>query len=160
MKDLFGMVIMILLAAIMIGAGVLSLDKMAFNVPNVGVIVNESLAVVNNTNIKLSYGNLTRWNGIINVSSATLGSSQYSIYMTNGSVTIDIQGENSTCGDGDTCYASYEYNNYMTPANSVLQTGRDEVGNISVNWLGIVITIAMVGLLIGLLVTSFLVNRR
>lgn len=44
-------------------------------------------------------------------------------------------------------------------ASTAINNARTEVGNISTNWLGIIITIAMVAILIGLLVTSFSLRR-
>lgn len=149
---------MIVAVGMLLGVGVLTLDKFGTATKESLTILNESFTVpAANATVTLNNGNITSFTKILNASGGTWSSSSYSVDLTLG--VLNNTGNTGACTNGSTCYAYYIYDEYDTDANTALSSGRDAISEIGTTWLGLIITIIVLSLILGLVIKSFNLNR-
>jgi hypothetical protein len=157
-------VLVLVLAAMVIGVGVLVLDKTgtdaAYNILNENVTVKLN----NGTNVSLSHGNITRLFSVGNATNASqeVPSSNYTIWSEKGY----IQGGEGLGANGASVFNNtnvavyYEYKEYATAARTALYGGRDAVGGLSSNWMPLIVTIVALAIILGLVIGAFATYKK
>ena len=157
-KNLPNFVLMFIVVAMLIGVGVLSMDKFGTAVREKTVITNESFTVpAVNATVTLSNGNMTTFTQILNSTSGVWASTDYSVTLLTG---ILNNTANGSCKEGDTCYAYYTYDNYDTKPIETIYASRDAVGEVSITWMDLIVTIGILAIIIGMVVSGFYLSKR
>lgn len=155
-EGLLPFVLMMVLVGLLIGVGIISLDKLADSSWLEATVYNETVALSNNTVTSFAHGNITSFTRLRNVSGDELSSAYYTVYVSNGSVLFEMgAGGNSTCGLGKNCLADYKFENHASKSAEATRSALTEVSNISSNWIGLIITIFVLAIIIALVVSSF-----
>lgn len=160
-KSLPMFVLTIVLVGLLVGVGVLSLDKFGDAAAESTVITNESFVVpaaINGT-VTLTNSNQTKFTQVLNSSGAVWASSNYSTVLSTGVLTV-LDNSSGICDSGDTCYAYYTYDNYNTQPVTAIYSGRDAVGEVSITWMDLIITIGILAIIIGMVIGGFYFSRR
>lgn len=152
-------VLSLVLTGLVIGAGILILDKFAVadTVSTPTVVNDENLTwVANASTITLNHGNITASTfGLSNETDGTpaVSASNYTLNALTGVITVH---ENeSVCVQGSPCYATYTYKDYSTGTAVALIQTRNVIGDISSTWFSLVITIVVLALILTLIIRSF-----
>ena len=152
-------VLTLILVGLIVGVGVLTLDKFGAATKESTIITNESFTVpAANATVTLSNGNITAFTKILNASGDTWDSGQYSVDLSAG--TINNTGNSGACTNGSTCYAYYTYDEYDTSANTALGNSRDAVGDVSNTWLSLIVTLLMLAIIMYLVISGFVFGKR
>ena len=158
-NDLTSFVLILVVVGLMVGVGVLALDKFGDATKESTVITNESFTVpAANATVTLSNGNITTFTQILNASGSTWTSTQYSIDLTTG--VLNNTGNTGACTNGTTCYAYYTYDEYDTTSATAIDAGRDAVGAVSNTWLTLIVTIGILAIILGLIIGGFGGRRK
>ena len=153
-KYLLQFIVMLIVVGLLVGVGVLSLNYVGDAARESNIITNESFTVpAQNAKVSLSNGNITSFTQIINSTGAVWDASNYSVDLTAG--TINNTGNAGSCTSGDTCYASYKYDDYNTVTKTVTTASATAIGEVSTNWLSLIVTIGILAIIIGLVITGF-----
>lgn len=159
LNNLAPFVLMVVLVGMVLGVGILTFEKTKLAVPNTGNIVNDSFNPLANTSVALSHGNISAFTQVINDSQDVISAASYTVDSTAG--TINFTENHTGCGTGgDTCYATYTYKEYSTVTATALDSVSSEVSGISSNWLGLVVTVLVLAIILGLVIRSFGSARR
>jgi len=148
-NELFKFVLIIVLTGMIIGVGVLTLDKFGSAVKTdtaslaavtftagVGTTANDDVTSINyitNGTFYLTGANAT--SPLTNVTTAGVISTYVDV--TPGAYNV-----------------SYQYD-ADSPATTALASGRDEVSNVSTVWLGLIVTIAILAIILTMVIRSF-----
>jgi len=155
---LYQFVLIILLVGMLVGVGVLALDKFGTASRESTVVTNESFVVpAVNSVVTLSNGNMTTFTQVLNSTGDVWNSDNYTVTLLSG--VLNNTG-NQSCKAGDTCYAYYTYDKYNTVPITAINAGRDAVGEVSTQWLSLIITIGILAVIIGLVVSGFYLSTR
>ena len=159
MEKLPQFVILLVIVGMLLGVGILVLDKFSDSARESTTITNESFVMpVANKTVSLAQEDLTSFTKIMNSSGATLGSGNYSVVLSAG--TVNNTGNAVGFLNGSTVYAYYVYDDYTsTPVTSIRST-RDAIAEISTSWLPLIIIVAILGLILGLVLASFGQRRK
>ena len=155
-KQLVPFVLMIVLVGMIIGVGVLTLDKFSVASFYTRTGYNDTItAPANNTRIALDYGNITAVSKLSNGTfQDTLSSTCYEVFTANGSFVYYNQ--SVACNTyGANLNLIYDYREYATASRNAVNSATTEVSNISSNWLGLIVTIMVLSIIIVLVVRSF-----
>lgn len=162
-KNLYPFVLLIVLVGMVIGVGVLTLDKFSSTTFYQRDNYNDSLgAPLKNTTRNLDWGNITAveavWNGTSNILPAAC-------YELNASSTdtVNVPGHFVYYNDTATCsvngqtvfYVIYDYKDYATETRGAVNAALNEVKGIATNWLGLIVTVAILAIILFLVVRSF-----
>lgn len=151
-------VMSLVFVAIIVGVGLLTIDGVK-NSAYTGVnIQNESFTWQNASNVSINCGtNITSFGEVRNGSNALMvATGNYTTtYITNFGTIEVFQGTNITCFVGKTCYAYYACNRQNTAAQTSLAHGSTALAGILNTWYGLIITVAILGLVIYLLLSGF-----
>lgn len=161
LKDLYQFVLLIVLVGMIIGVGMITLDRFSTSTFYSRSDFNETITPSNNTHTALGHGNIT---AVVQVKNATdentFPSSCYTIYQPNGTFLLNIQ-DNATCKYGHyQLTVVYDYNDYATATRNAVSAVSTEIANISSNWLGLIVTVAILSIILFLVVRSFGSNMR
>jgi len=151
-KQLYPFALLVLLVAMIIGAGVLALDKFG-NAAKVSTVVdNETVTMASNTGTTTN-DDVTALTYVVNASNADVfinGNDTATTVInisTAGVITASI-------GGAESWNVTYTYDADSAATTSIF-AGRTEVSNVSTNWLGLIVTIAILSIIIVLIVTGF-----
>jgi len=138
-------VLMIVLVGMVIGIGVLVLDKFGVAVKTPGTVTNESVVVAggvgtttNDDVTAITFLGNTTDQALVNVE-------------VNATTTGFVTGTGWQAG---TYNVSYTYSK-DTPSTTATFAGRDEVSNISTVWLGLIVTIAILAIILLLVIRGY-----
>lgn len=169
-KNLYPFVLLIVLVGMLIGVGVLMFDRFGAQAYTDYTILNDSFTANNNTEAlartNLGYGNLTVVTAVYNNSnhSTVITSCFPTMYQTRNYQNLSIgslvfvHNLSTLChgiSNGSTIFAAYTFRNYESAAKVASDNMRTEVGNISSNWLGLVITVVILSIILFLVVRNF-----
>ena len=160
-EKLYSFVLLIVLVGMIIGVGILTLDKLSSATFYKGESYNDTVAITINTTVNLDFGNITNvravWNG-----SSIFPSNCYTINTTDGhfiwyNQTTNLDGGIEGC-DPDVStnfYAIYDYRNYHTATRDATASVSKEVANIATDWLGLIVTVFILSIILFFVVRSF-----
>jgi type II secretory pathway pseudopilin PulG len=152
------LILTFVLVGLLIGVGLVTFSNFSDAVAVTSTITAEEITWVADTEtIALAHGNITTFSRIINATNDVVDPTNYSVDLTTGVITANDQ---ITCAEGETCYADYTYKEYATPTDTALDSVTTEVGNISTNWLGLIITIMVMAIILGIVLSSFGTRMR
>lgn len=152
-------IILFILTGLIVGVGVLTLDKFADATYDSLVITNESFTVpAKDATVSLANGNITTFTQILNGSGSTWSTANYSIDLTTG--VLNNTNNGTSCRQGDTCYAYYTYTEYDTSTGTTLRNARDDVGDVSNVWMSLIVTIVMLTVIMFLVLRGFAVSMK
>lgn len=150
-KDLHPFVITLVMVGMIVGIGVLIFNGFAVGSAETTVITNESHVWLNNTkNVTLTNGNLTTLTQILNSTDDIVDTSNYTVHLTEGWVTIN--GNTSACATGDTCYFYYTYTEYDTPTEDAMTNASGALDDITGDWLGIIVIVGCLAIILYLVI--------
>jgi hypothetical protein len=152
------LILTFVLVGLLIGVGLVTFSKFSDATANTNIISGEEITWVADTEtINLANGNLSVLTQIYNATDDVVDPTNYSVDLTTGVITANDQ---ITCAEGETCYADYTYTEYATITDEVLDSVSLEVSNISTSWLGLIITIMIMALILGIVLSSFATRMR
>ncbi len=160
-EKLYSFVLLIVLVGMIIGVGIITLDKLSSTTFYKGIGYNDSVAVTINSTVNLDFGNITKviavWNG-----STILPTNCYTINTTEGyfiwyNQTIDFSGSIGDClaNDTENFYAIYDYKNFATATRDATAAVSAEVSNIATDWIGLIVTVFILSIILFFVVRSF-----
>lgn len=158
LKDLYPFIIGLILVSMLVGIGTLTLDKFGTVTYNTDTVTNESLTWgVNNTETALGHGNITGITSVYIVNHTLIPSTDYSL---NDSTLGEIAFlSNETVEMGNSTKVTYVYKEYGTTTNTAMRNVTDALTAIPSTWLGLIVTVVVLALILGIVITSFQ-NRR
>ena len=155
MKDLVPFVLMVVLVGMVVGVGLISLDRFSTTTFYQRSNYNDSISLtLNNTRYALDYGNITGVNAVWNGTNNLLSSSCYEIYTTNGSMRY-INDTADCAVFAGTARVLYDFKEYNTATRNAVNSASNEVSGITTNWLGLIVTIFVLSIIVVLVVKSF-----
>jgi hypothetical protein len=157
LQELQPFVVMLILVGLLIGVGVLTLDKFGDATYYSTTITNESFtAPAQDGTVSLAKTGMLSVSEVNN-GTDVLDSSNYTVALDTGVLTLN---DNTTgCPTAGTCYATYVYKDYNTKTATAVDSARDEVSNVTTTWLGILITIVIMALILTAVIRSFSARR-
>lgn len=159
LNNLLNVVVLFVLVGMVVGVGVLAMDKFSTATREVVTVVNESFTSPQiNKTVSLANGNMSAFISVTNTTGAILASGNYTIDLDAG--TLNNTGNQTPCLTGTTCYANYKYYDYNTDAATALNAGMTELSGVSTTWLGLIITIVILAIIIGLVINGFAGKKR
>jgi len=159
LNNLYGFVLMLVMIGLIIGVGVLILDKFSTAVYLDETVTNESVVTpANRTGINLVHNRLSKFISFVNLSGDAYPGENYTVDLVAG--TINITYNNTQCWTGQTCYASYEWYNYGSTAVTALNNSRAAVTPIASTWLTLIVTIVVLAIILTIVIRSFAVKGR
>ena len=152
-KDLYPLVLMIVFVGLLLGVGILVLDKFGEAAKDSTTIVNNTLAAVGAASVTLSHDDVTSVTSIVNAS----GDSNYRLttdynFTTAGVFTFARNISNNTV------LVSYVYDRDTISTTSAANSAA-AISDISTSWLSLIITIAILAIILGLVIRSFAIKR-
>ena len=156
-KELGPFVLMIVMVGMIIGIGVLVLDKTGTAAANTFSIINEShnWSDAHPVNLTMNKGNWTVMSWANEAGTAVLDSN-FTQFAALGIIQANSVG---SCAVNVTCLASYTYTEYDTPTRTALSAASTEIANISTNWLGLIITVLVLAIILTFVIQSFRPDR-
>ncbi len=157
-EKLYPFVIMIVLVGLILGVGIITLDKLGSLTYYTRTGYNDSVAISNfNTSIALDKGNIT----VISVKNltnqVTIGSANYTIHATNGTILVynfsDV--DPAMISKSDQLSIVYDYKDYATATRDSAGKVVEELAKIPTDWLGLIITIVILSIILMLVVSNF-----
>ena len=147
MKDLTSVVLVLVLVGLIVGVGVLVLDQFGQSVRQINTVVAEDVTLTTNagtlTNVPVI--TFTRFgNSTVNLTTGT----DVNVTLASGAIVT-----NGALVDGT--YQAYYTYYYNTSATTVLNSGVSAVSGIATNWMALIVTIIVLALILGFVVTSF-----
>ena len=158
-NDLYKFVLILTLVGMIIGVGVLTLDKFGTAVKTSSVVGAESLAISSSTGTTAN-DDITSIEAIYNTSTVFLdgnystAANQINYTASTGVIVVD----GGLMADG-TFSINYTYD-ADSAATTALSSGRDEISAVSSTWLGLIVTIAVLSIILGLVISSFAGNMQ
>ncbi|KKR36263.1 MAG: hypothetical protein A2W74_00405 [Planctomycetes bacterium RIFCSPLOWO2_12_38_17] len=153
-------IIIIVLVAMVIGIGIITLDKMGATTFYTLNNLNESITLNGNYSLtNLGFGNVTNVDRVINStgSSNSLGTNCWEVNMTAGQFTY--KNNTDDCRESATVNIIYDAKNYATATVAATRATSAEVANISSSWMGLIITIVVLAIILGIVLVSFSPDR-
>lgn len=152
-KDLYAFVLMLVLVGMVLGVGILVLDRFLLTVDQVTVANENFTTPAVNSSTTLANTNLVSLSSIVNQTGDTWTlTTGYTVSLVAGTITnID----NGTCQEGNQCNATYVYSRTTGAPAVALGEARDAVGDIPELWLPLIVTIAVLSLILVLVIRSF-----
>ena len=159
LNNLYGFVLMLVMIGLIIGVGVLVLDKMSTTVYMDRDVINESVVTpTNNTAVPLLRHDLVTFTSFINLSGEAYPAANYTVNLAAGNLTPLYN--TSECREGDTCYASYTWRDYGSAATVALNNSRAAITPIASTWLTLIVTIVVLAIILTIVIRSFAVKGR
>jgi hypothetical protein len=148
--------LIIVLVAMIVGVGVLVIDRLSTS--DAAVIektgYNDSIVwPLLGANVTLDHGNITTFGYILNVSGNTMVAANYSIEASTGKV----MALSNTTGikTGQTVYAYYSWDDHNTESAVSLRAGRDALSEIATSWLSLIVLIGCIAIVLTMVIRSF-----
>lgn len=148
--------LVILLIGMIVGIGVLILDRMSTSpaLYNDVTIANESVSWgAPQTNRSLAHGNITTFTKVANIAGTAYGSGNYSINTSAGILTV--LSNTTGIGSGATVYVYYEYEDRNSEATQALGAARDALAELATSWMGLIVLIGALSVILVMVIRSF-----
>ena len=154
-------IILLILLGMVVGVGVITLDKFRTSVRELTTVTNESFTVpAINGSITLAKGeNATALTTILNSNGSIYGSGNYTFSAVDGTVTFLTN--TTPCQTAETdCVATYTYYEYQTDSGTAAGSGRDAVADVSNTWMALIVTIIVLAIIVGMVIVGFAGRKR
>lgn len=153
-KEVMELTLILILAGMLIGVGVLTLDKFSAAVYDSHTVTNETIVwPANTTTVNLTYGNVSALIDIFNASGDTIPSTHYNFSADYGMFTA--WDNTSYAADGDNVGVTYTWMDFDSQAALALEGGRDATSGIATTWLSLIVTIAVLAIIMTLVIQGF-----
>jgi hypothetical protein len=155
-KELPRFALLIVLIGMIVGIGVLVLDKLASSpsVANTVSVTNESFTWPDNaSNVTLAHGNITSFTQILNGSSVAVDPTNYTVLSTDGKITA-LQ-NTSICKTGASCFATYSWSDKNTKAATAFGAASDAVADIANSWIGLMVLVGALAIILVFVIRNF-----
>lgn len=153
LQKLGSFVLLIVLVGMVIGVGIVTLDKFSGSTFYSYTNYNDTITTANGT-VTLDKGNVTLFRAIWNSTTNLLPAACYTTDATAGTITLNNQ--TVTCQAwAATMYIIYDYKDYDTETRSAADSVNSEVSGIASNWLGLIVTVSILAIVLFLVVRAF-----
>lgn len=160
-ERLYSFVLLIVLVGMVIGVGVLTMEKFSAATFYQRNNYNNSLTpTTNNTITNLDHGNITNVDKVYNGTENTidLPSDCYSINDTPGKFLLEIL-DNETCvwdfDNGREIWIFYDYKEYDTATSAATYGVSKELSTIATDWIGLIVTVFILSIILFFVIRSF-----
>lgn len=158
LNTLYQFVLLIVLTGMVIGVGILTLDKIGSATFYSRTANDSSFSVNNESGSFLSWGNITTLKVVNRTSSISdlISSSCYTVDTTTGNFTW-VGNTTALCNStaGALFDIIYGYKDFATATRDATAAAGAEVGNIATDWIGLIVTIFILAIILGLVIRSF-----
>jgi len=152
-------VVMLILVAMVVGVGVLIMDKFDASQYATATVVNDSFTVpVVNGTVDLGSGDMESFTSIHNSSGAAFNSTKYTVNLEKG--TVFFSAVAAPCLNGSTCYADYVDRTHTATTNLVFQGNRDALSSVATDWYSIIIIVGVCAIILFLVIRAFSMRGR
>ena len=162
LRELSESVLFIILIGFLIGIGVIMSDKLGSTSYYTYEKYNDTITPTNNSLTALDKGNITSIRSVkLARTQADINSPNFTINSTPGQFVLTEQANATPCTicnntiNGTDVEVVYDYKDYATKTRDTAKDVSTEIGNISSNWLGLIVTIIILSLIILLISRSF-----
>lgn len=156
-EKLMPFVILMVLTGMLLGVGLVIFEKFGSATYYSDSNNNSLTRGANMTKTSLAWGNISNtalWNGTV----STIPSECYVLDETAG--TFNFTNTSAGCDFiADTIYLVYDYKNYATETAAAMTSVIGETDNISSDWFGLIITVFVLALILGLVIVAFQYRR-
>uniref|UniRef100_A0A6M3K0W3 Uncharacterized protein n=1 Tax=viral metagenome TaxID=1070528 RepID=A0A6M3K0W3_9ZZZZ len=152
--QLKGFVVMLILVGMVIGVGVLTLDKFATAGRTSTAVVDEIVAIASGAG-NLANDNVTAMTAYFEKS--TNASQNYTLTASNWTDTGALSFSAVTVGDGNYNF-SYSHNK-ASASTTTAESVRDSIATIAITWLPLIVTVAALAIIMFMVVGSFAGKR-
>lgn len=150
-KTLYPFILMMVLVGMLLGVGILTLDKFGQATRDSTTVTSESIAIAGDAGTT-TYNNVT--------SVTFFGNVTQNVSTTGGAVNVTSTGVVSTAGYDNGTYAiSYVYDASSVTTGSVGSTST-AISGIGANWLPLIVTIVALAIILGIVMSNFGGRRR
>lgn len=157
-SKLHGFVLLLVLLGMLLGIGVLVLDKFASSIYDEKTIINESFTVAAlDATTALANGNLTTLTRIINSTQGVWESTNYTVDLDAG--TINNTNNGTSCAEGFTCLATYTYKDFEHETKSTLRATVTAMTPVADTWMPLIVTVMILAIILTIVIRSFGKNR-
>ena len=155
--DLYGFVLMLIMVGLLLGVGVLILDKTGSAIYSTETVTNLSFTMpAVDTNLSLGMGNITSFGIITNGTADVFEPLNYTVYKLEGYLLFDDVTLNRTCVEGQTCYVTtLAYTEYENEATKAFGFSIAAIAPIASTWLTLIVTIVILAMILVLVIRAF-----
>jgi len=152
-SKLYPFILLILLVGMILGVGILTLEKFGAATSYTRTNYNDTVTIANYTAQDLDYGNITFVS--IYANGTAIPSSCYSINSTDGH--FIWTNETAVCDvvQGTNFGVMYDFKEYDTKTRASVTSSSTEIAKITTDWLGLIITVFVLALILWLVIASF-----
>jgi len=160
-EKLSGIVLLFVMVGMVLGVGILVHDKFG-EASKEKILIEQDTFVWTTSpvsNVSLSHGNLTSLLYITNATgTGVCPTGNYTVFLDEG--LVYTYGNSSQCNDTMTVNATYYYYEYETATKDVMSDIVSAESAISTSWLSLLITIIILGIIMTLVIRSFVISKR
>ena len=157
LNSLYQFVLLIILIGMIIGVGIIVLDKFATS--TFYTITDNDSIVINlfNESVPINNGNITTYIVKNATSQSVAPTAFYTLDKINGSIKITSNGsvDEAWIFLGNSIEVIYTYKDYDTETKTATLSASKEVSNISTVWIGLIVTIFILAIILTLVIRSF-----
>lgn len=157
-NKLYAFVLLIVLVGMIIGIGIITLDKFGATTFYNRYDATQNLTsthLLNYTAYNLNYGNITNVDFVRNTSSSLPGEC-YNVNKTPGQ--FEFRNETANCNAvmvSNGIYIQYDYKEYDTETGAATRNVMSEIANIASDWLGLIVTVFVLAIILFFVIRSF-----
>ncbi len=161
LNQLYSFVLLIVLVGMVIGVGVITVDKIGSSTSYKRIDYNDTSVtnpLINQTLVALDFGNITKVSKVINATSPgseQLDSSCFTINTTSGQFRYDNVSLSCATLAGSDIEIIYDYKDFNTETKKATSSVVTEIANIATDWIGLIITVFVLAIILFLVVSSF-----
>jgi hypothetical protein len=157
LKEFLPITILLVAVGFLVAIGILAVNGVGTSVYETDTHA-ENITVTLNTRVALDHDYLIRVTNVTNTTNlVTIPSTNYTVDLVNGAFILRSTAQAKT---GDQVEVTYTYKAFSAPTRTATNAMVTELGNISTNWLGLIITIAVLSIVLLLVVRSFSMGDR
>ena len=153
MKDLQTYTIILVVVGLMVGVGVLVLDKFSQSAYEDTTATNLTQVLQNSTNTTFTNTPLVSFSELRYANHSVVPASKYSVFTDDNKIIL------VTINNG-TFEMDYVWENQNTATSTALDSSRDAVSSIATDWLSLVVTIFILAIILGFVINSFVGKAR
>ncbi len=156
-KELYTFTLLLVLVGMIIGVGVLTLDKFGTASYNDRTVYNDTLTLWTNNFTAVTYPTATSTDAVVIVNSS--GTAVSVAWDDTGKWSGTAVKLTTTTSNGTSINLTYTYGQDSV-TTTALENSRIEIANVSSNWLGLIVTVAILAIILTLVIRSFARGRE
>lgn len=150
-NQLAGLALTLLLVGMVVGVGVLTLDKFA-TASKVDTTVTDEAVTITSGEGQLTYDDVTEINSFYNATNASQAYTLTSVnWSTQGQLALAVLDGSYNC--------SYHYDKDTAGVTSVIVASSTAVDDIANDWMTLIVTVAILAVILGLVIGAFAFGR-